>query len=190
MTKETFYTADLHIGHKNIIKYCNRPFEDVDDMNEQLIKRWNRKVSKGDDVYIIGDVAVCDAREAAKHLSCLNGNKLLVAGNHDRRNIKNKEFKKQFGWIKDLYIAKIPDTDAHDDLQRIFMFHYACRTWDKCGWESWHLYGHSHGNLPERDDMLSLDVGVDSHNYEPLSYNEVKQIMLAKNRLDTARFGY
>ena len=56
---KTFFIADTHFGHKNIIKYCNRPFANIEEMNETLIENWNKAVSAEDAVYILGDFAYC-----------------------------------------------------------------------------------------------------------------------------------
>lgn len=72
------FTSDLHLGHKNIVDLCNRPFRDVDAMDLELIKNWNRKVKKNDIVYLIGDV-VWDKKKVAYYMEQLSGKKILVA---------------------------------------------------------------------------------------------------------------
>ena len=76
-------TSDLHFGHKNIIRYSKRPFKDVEDMNEQLIQRWNDRVSPDDIVFNLGDFAFLKPEQIAKILSRLNGKQYFVMGNHD-----------------------------------------------------------------------------------------------------------
>jgi len=179
--KRIFFTADLHIGHRNIIKYCNRPFVDANEMDAELVRLWNAKVQPGDDVYIVGDVALKDPEYVASVLNKMNGNKHLIAGNHDKGLRKNKRFKACFNWIKEHYTVKVPDEDApHQGLRHVFLFHYACRTWYGKGYGVWHIYGHSHGNLPDLENEFSFDVGVDNHGFAPLSYEEVKAIMAKK----------
>ena len=80
----TFFTADTHFGHKNIIKYCNRPFASLDEMNETLIENWNKVVSLEDTVYILGDFAYCSKTSVEDFLKRLNGEKHLISGNHER----------------------------------------------------------------------------------------------------------
>lgn len=81
-----FVIADLHLGHENIIKYCNRPFKDVNHMNETIINNWNSVVSDGDIVYILGDFSMKFDQEKTKTiLDRLNGKKVLVMSNHDTR---------------------------------------------------------------------------------------------------------
>ena len=83
-----FLIGDLHWGHRNIIKYCNRPFSDVEHMNEQLIKNWNSVVSKNDIVYVVGDFALCAKSKIIEIGNQLNGRKRLILGNHDGASIE------------------------------------------------------------------------------------------------------
>ncbi len=79
-----WFTADLHLGHENIIRYCHRPFADVEAMNAALIERWNDVVAAGDEVWVLGDLAMGPIRESLTLVAGLSGRKVLVAGNHDR----------------------------------------------------------------------------------------------------------
>lgn len=76
-----FVTSDLHLFHKNIIAYCQRPFADVEEMNEVIIKNWNEVVKKDDMVYVLGDFSFCSREMVKEFVSKLNGRKILVAGN-------------------------------------------------------------------------------------------------------------
>ena len=80
----TWFTADLHLGHRNIIDYCNRPFRDVESMNHALIENWNDSVAPDDIVWVVGDFALGKIGETLPLVSTLHGRKILVAGNHDR----------------------------------------------------------------------------------------------------------
>lgn len=75
-----FIIADTHFGHKNIIKYCNRPFKTIEEMDETLIKNWNEVVSKEDTVLHLGDVFLCGKEKAKQIMSRLNGKKILIKG--------------------------------------------------------------------------------------------------------------
>ena len=79
-----FWTSDLHLGLANIIRYCSRPFGDVDEMNRELVTRWNETVAEGDEVWVLGDVALGPIAEMFDLVGTLRGRKILVAGNHDR----------------------------------------------------------------------------------------------------------
>ena len=80
----TFFTSDLHLGHRNIIEYCARPFKDVDHMNHEIIARWNMAVAPEDTVYILGDLAMGELDKSLGLVALLQGQKFLVPGNHDR----------------------------------------------------------------------------------------------------------
>ena len=173
-----FFTSDQHFGHHNIIKFCNRPFKDVEEMNQTMIQRWNEKVGPKDEVYHLGDLGLTKDKEAMKAiLDQLNGTIHLIVGNHEGAALQHR---KRFHWVKDYYELKVKDETCKNGVQRIILFHYAMRVWRGSYRGNWHLYGHSHGNLPDAADQLAFDVGVDCHDYYPLSYEEVRNIMLQK----------
>ena len=84
----TWFTSDLHFGHVNIIQYSGRPFTDVDQMNTSLIDRWNALVQPGDDVWVLGDVAMGHIADTLPLVGRLAGYKRLLAGNHDRSAVR------------------------------------------------------------------------------------------------------
>ena len=174
----SWFTSDTHFGHSRILAYAHRPFANVDEMDEALIRNWNAVVGERDDVYHLGDMMFRLSRERAEAiLGRLRGRIHLVRGNHDRGIDKYKE---RFVWIKDLAELKIQDADAPDGVQRIVLCHYAMRTWKHSHHGSWHLYGHSHASLPEDPRSRSFDVGVDARGYFPVSYEVVKALMSEK----------
>lgn len=91
-----YITADHHFYHTNIIKYCDRPFKSTEEMNETMIDRWNRVVSKSDTVYHLGDFALATREQIKELLDRLNGYKILIRGNHD----KGKKLMGQLGFDK------------------------------------------------------------------------------------------
>lgn len=161
------FTADPHFGHANIIKYCNRPFSSSGEMDEVLIERWNSKVGINDTIYVVGDFTM--GSNAKDYLKRLNGIKYLIIGNHDRKPSK------QDGWaeVYQQYTVRHP-------IGKFVLFHFAMRVWDQSHRGSYHLYGHSHGTLPDDPTSLSFDVGVDCHNFYPISVEEVVEIMKLK----------
>lgn len=154
-----YFTSDTHFGHKNIIKYCSRPFTDTKEMDEVMVARWNKNVGVDDEVYHLGDFALHPMPEIRKRLS---GKIYLIRGNHD------PEVNYGFEWIKDYAEIKVHD-------QKIVLFHYGLRTWHHDLRGVWHLYGHSHGQLPAYGK--SLDIGVDSWHFTPVSFWELKKRM-------------
>lgn len=156
-----FFTSDQHFGHTNILKYCNRPFKNVDEMNDALIKNHNSVVKPEDEVYHLGDFAF---RNHKRFLSCLNGKHFLLKGNHEGNDWKDAGFV----WVKD--VAMIRGAEGQD----IFCSHYAHRIWNRAHHGVWHLFGHSHGSMP--DFGKSCDVGVDAwNNYMPVSFDQLKE---------------
>ena len=83
-----YFTADQHFGHANIIKLCSRPFSDVQEMDEALIENWNRRVTNGDTIYIIGDLLFRNSVPTEEYLQRLKGKKHLILGNHDNTWIR------------------------------------------------------------------------------------------------------
>jgi calcineurin-like phosphoesterase family protein len=166
-----YFSSDLHFGHNNIIKYCNRPYSSVEEMDEALISNWNAKVQRDDVVYILGDVFFCQLARAEAIMHCLNGKKRLILGNHDKLIRREPELQKFFDAI-------YPDLH-HETIngQYIAMCHYPLLTWHKAARGAWNLHGHSHGTIPFDPKYRRLDVGIDPQNYSPISFNDVKRIM-------------
>lgn len=165
-----YYTSDTHFRHKNIIKYCNRPFASIDEHDEAIIARWNETVSPDDIVYHLGDFIFGD--KAEYYLSSLNGKKHLIWGNHDSTGTKNAT-----GWE-----SSQPYLEIKDGNHNVVLFHYACRVWNASHHGSFHLWGHSHGGLSHQG--RSLDVGVDSWDYRPVTIFQVKDRLAELGSLD------
>lgn len=110
------YIADTHFSHSNIIRFDNRPYDSVEEMNEDLIKNWNKKVKDGDTTYILGDFCWGKEPEWIEILDRLKGNKVLIRGNHDLRNM-SKALKDKFLYIKDRH-------EISDFGKKVIMSHY------------------------------------------------------------------
>ena len=170
-----YFTSDTHFDHEKIISF-GRPFENVDDMNEQLIENWNKKVkNKSDFVYIVGDYAFANRKRVRELNRKLRGQKVLILGNHDHK-LRNDD---GFVWTGQLKEIKIEE-------QKIVMCHYAMRTWNGQNKGAWQLFGHSHGRLPLDYNVKSFDVGIDPtanrlggrrEDYRPASFEEIKEWM-------------
>lgn len=133
-----FYISDLHFGHNNIIRYDNRPFKTVHEMEDVLTKNWNERVRPQDTVYILGDVSwIRNGADNRAILNSLNGKKILIIGNHDQTVLR--ECKDCFEQIKEY--ARI-----NDDGQTVILFHYPIAFWDCQHFGSVHLYGHVHNS--------------------------------------------
>lgn len=173
MKKNIWFTADTHFNHANIIKYCNRPFETITDMDATMVENWNAVVKPGDTVYHIGDFMMPKQQQSVDmFLNKLNGKKILIKGNHDSHFVQHRP-----GWKEVHQYYELKDKGI-----QIVMFHYPIASWNGSFHRSWHLHGHTHGTYepPLWDDgkpKLSLDVGVDTHNFTPWSLEEVKEHM-------------
>lgn len=162
-----WFTADTHFTHTNILKYCNRPFESIEEHDEILIQNWNRVVKPKEMVYHLGDVGFSfkakNPYRLITILQKLHGKIFLIRGNHDGQAMISAD---RFVSVKDVHTLK-------HQKQKLFLSHYSHRTWPGAYRGVPHLYGHSHGNLP--DYGLSFDVGVDNWNYTPISFDQVME---------------
>lgn len=91
MHKDIWFYSDPHFGHKNILKYCPRPFQNLEEMERGLIEAYNAVVKPFDIVYFLGDVFFCGTIKAKEILKKLNGYKILIRGNHDFKPEKMRE---------------------------------------------------------------------------------------------------
>lgn len=165
-----YISSDLHLGHRNIIRYSNRPFKSVQEMDDALISNFNSKVNQNDTVYIVGDFAFGDGlKKVGRYFERLNGKKHLVIGNHDNNKTINLPWE-SVNSLLEVSVSK---------KTRLVLCHYAMRVWHHSYRGVYHIHGHSHGTLPE-NRSLSFDVGVDVWNYYPISIDDIKKKMLFK----------
>ena len=134
---KNFYISDLHIGHANVIKFDNRPFKDVDEMFEILVRNWNSVVTKEDTVYILGDFIWKKESEWPSIIDKFCGKKVLIKGNHDLKEY-SANIKSLFQDIKDY--KEITDEGRH-----IVVCHYPI-PFHKAAYhpDCYMLYGHVH----------------------------------------------
>lgn len=163
---EVMFTADTHFGHDNIIKYCNRPFRDTYHMDEILIEYWNEVVDEDQVVFHLGDFAFKKKGNIPNLLNRLNGDIVLIQGNHDHSK-DLKHFKK----LHDIAEVVVGE-------QRIIMCHYAMTRWNHSFRGSWHIHGHSHGTLAPDWDRKTCDIGVDSWGFKPVSFFQLQKEMV------------
>ena len=170
-----FFTSDLHLSHANIIKYCNRPFDTIEEMDETIINNWNRVVTPKDTVYNLGDLSMhLPTDRLVEVLKRLNGRHVFIIGNHDGKNVTRA--------LKELNIEchKMLEITVNDDeigKQGITLCHYPLLSWNCSHRGAWNLYGHHHGTTRGISHGLSprhLDVGQDKHNFTPISFHDVK----------------
>ena len=159
-----YLIADSHFSHKNIIKYCNRPFSTVEEMNETIVSNWNKLVTPDDIVYHLGDVAFGNTGlECARR--CV-GHKHLILGNHDRGFSKTKFKLAGFESINlGPYYLKVDNTT--------YMLNHMYP--DFIGQEFISFCGHAHDTWKFKHHYLN--VGVDQWNFTPVPLNEAISVL-------------
>ena len=165
-----YFSSDHHFFHKNIIKYCNRPFHTVDEMNSFMIAKWNEVVKPQDIVYYLGDFAFARYEQILPIFNSLNGTKVLSSiGNHDGGSIK------QLPWVSKHKNSSFFNTDWH------YMSHFPddiISEFDRCKYKyKYYFHGHCHNTLP--NTSKKIDVGVDCWNYAPVSFEQLEAKMKA-----------
>lgn len=185
-----YFTSDLHLGHKNVLQFNNRPFGDIEEMNNKLIQNINDTVQENDELWILGDFSLRmkkeEVRKIREKIHCQNIH--MVYGNHDKdyagdgifQSVQHyKELKTKYGTV--------------------VLFHYPIMDWSKKHYGSIHLHGHIHstgeynaknilkktgeifpdGHQAENPELRlrMWDVGVDANHYRPVSLEEIAEYM-------------
>ena len=181
---KVFFTSDLHFGHERVIQFDNRPFSSIDEMDAELIRRWNKKVGKGDLVYVLGDfIWKSKNGEAHKLIESLNGQITLIKGNHDRF-LHNAQAKRALAGIKDY--DDIVVTLNNGEQKRCILSHYFIPMYNGHRYQAIHLHGHSHFTdeapiekafskwMTEQGIKNEIyNVGCMYWNYEPVTLDEI-----------------
>jgi len=168
------FIADTHFGHRNIVGYCQRPFQTTEEMDSTIIDNINAVVKPRDTLYFLGDFCHRggDPKKYRKKINCEDIH--IILGNHDNEEKFNKKDFSSIGLMKEIIYCN----------KRIVLFHYPMRAWNKSYRNSWMLYGHVHGRLHTEDDVLgryTLDVGVDNKREgvgfgTPFSFKEIQKL--------------
>lgn len=175
-----FYISDTHWGHVNCLKFDNRPWFNIEEADNALINNWNSVVTNDDVVYVLGDMFWYKPAEAIKILDQLNGQKVLVKGNHDRCH--DSQFASKFVKIVD-YL------EVDDNGRNVVLCHYPIPCFKNHFYGWYHLYGHVHtsfeANMMEHcaEEMTALydkkcqmcNVGcmMPYMNYTPKTLDEI-----------------
>jgi calcineurin-like phosphoesterase family protein len=195
----TWIESDTHYYHANIIRYVKRPYirpgdldkdgawvnkavgaERATEMTEKMIADHNALVKPDDEVIHLGDFCFGGTQNVIRLLRRLNGKYKFIWGNHDK---PLKDFATVIDYYPDLkdriqFLGGLHEIQIEG--QQIVLCHYAMRTWNKSHRGAWHLYGHSHGTLPDDPNSMSFDVGVDCHGLKPVSIDQIRAIMAKK----------
>lgn len=165
-----YYIADTHFGHENVIKFCDRPFSCVEEMNKVMIQRWNNKVRGNDTVYILGDMFLRCA-DAESILQRLKGKKRLLVGNHDGSWMTKLN-------VKDYFVSVDTMVETSVENYGVTMCHYPLLTWHHQK-RTYMIHGHIHNDtscdfwplIKNRERVLN--AGVEINGYEPVSIEEL-----------------
>jgi len=190
-----WFTSDPHYYHANVIKYCDRPYNSVEHMNESLIANWNAVVAPEDTVYCLGDFSFAP-RSVELFSQRLNGTKYLVPGNHDPIHPYNKHFKRAvksgtLGDLKQVYrlngwslLSEIGETLDLPEVGLVNLNHLPYNNEDNRYVDylpvddgKWLICGHVHQHWKVSGKMIN--VGVDVWNYTPVSADEIVKIIKA-----------
>ena len=173
-----YFTADLHISHANIIRFCNRPFNDVHSMNKHITESWNKIVQPDDEIYVLGDVTFKLTKRGVRHVfSLLNGKKYVIKGNHDRSDyLNNLQNAKMIEWWKYTHDISYEHNGKTYDFSLSHYPHYPLKNDNIIC-----LHGHVHGIYEHNGEYFHspgvLDVGVDNVGYEPISIVTIIEFM-------------
>ena len=158
-----FVTADHHFGHANIIRFVNRPFANVDEMDQGMIDAWNAVVGWDDEVYHLGDFTLGDSLSPWIH-ALQFGTLKIVPGGHDWRWLKkadhNDLWNRNIEVISPLHSLELPSGEKYPKIVVLCHYPMAASHWDRAHYGSFHFYGHTHGRFYQ--EGKALDVGVDN----------------------------
>ena len=166
MNENVWFTSDTHFNHANIIKYCNRPFASVEEMNEKLIENWNSVVGKDDLTWCLGDF--CLGPDQKKHIpelvSKLNGRINLILGNHDHNSVK---FYYDAGFNR-VYDRKVIIND-------FVILTHAPLMFLNDNTPFFQVFGHVHDSeLYPTFAKTGCCVCVERHDYKPISWKKIQ----------------
>lgn len=185
-----YFTSDLHLGHKNIIRFDSRPFLSIEEMDQTIIKKWNSKVKPEDTVYILGDISWYNDKTTADIVSGLNGSKILIMGNHDKIQ-KHGRLKLCFDEITGYKEINM------DEGRHITLCHYPIVFFNQHHHGAYMFYGHVHNSnewgVTEnyRVGLEQLDIKCNMYNvgcmvwdYEPVTFDEIIAGYKSHNRAE------
>ena len=167
-----WWTSDQHFGHANIIRYCNRPFQTVEDMDACMMDLWNGRVAPNDDVFVVGDFSFHDRKRTEEITKSLNGRKTLFMGNHDER--KTKTYWKSVGFdeVLDNQEILLYGIDSLVFVSHIPVFKHRLR---------YQICGHVHDRYTVKpyitENRVLVNVGVDRWQFAPVHLDQVVKLL-------------
>lgn len=171
MSRNIWVISDTHFNHENIIKYCNRPFHNVHEMNEAIVENWNKEIKPEDIVYHLGDVYFAKKADSTNILGRLNGRKRLILGNHDdgKNKILQATFQKILCWRM---FSEFGLVLTHVPIHRASLFAHRAEQ------NLVNVHGHIHQNLVllenQHPDPKYKNVSVEHTNYGPVNIETLR----------------
>ena len=168
-----WFTSDMHLGHDKDFVTKARGFETVEEMNAEIIRRWNERVYPDDDVYVLGDLTLGDVEEGIRLIAKLNGYLHIMRGNHDTDkkverylelpNVVSVQYADVLKYGKAVFwMGHYPTITANYDDDKPWVKHVVC------------LFGHTHQEQPfYNDNPYMYNVGMDAHNCTPITIDEI-----------------
>ena len=177
-----YFTSDLHFCHDKDFIWQVRGFESIDEMNAEIVRRWNEIVYPDDDVYVLGDLTLGNVEEGLKLIAKLNGYLHIIRGNHDTdtkanrylelSNVVSVEFATIYKYKKAIFwLSHYPTITANYDDDKPWAKHLVC------------LFGHTHQEQPfYNDNPYMFNVGMDAHNCTPISIEKIIETIRNKKQ--------
>jgi calcineurin-like phosphoesterase family protein len=166
--ENTYVTADLHFGHKNIIEYEIRPFNSVEDMDERLISNWNSALSNKEKIFVLGDFSFYNKERTAEIVRRLNGRKVLVLGNHDRSH--------SIKWWYDIGFSEVYKYPIV--FKDFFMMSHEPPFYTPPNSPYIYVYGHVHSNeIYKTITKTSCCVSVERWEYKPITLDRIVNLI-------------
>jgi len=165
-----YFTSDHHFFHSNIIDYCGRPFKNVENMNKTMAIRWNQVVKPNDVVYHLGDFALAKKDDDISFFYDLNGDIILIKGNHDRHI---KRFKDRFVFV----------TNQQQIIYKNHNFFMSHRCVTTTYWDSGTIYLHGHRHVGDKwnknvhGDTNKINVCVDLWDFYPINIDTILRMV-------------
>lgn len=185
--QKIFFSSDQHFGHRNVVKFCNRPYADEKEMGKALIENWNNVVGPDDIIVTMGDFFwFNDSQSIKKVVNQLNGTIYIVLGNHDKKeSFRRCDPEKLIilDGISHIFLRCEDENRWYEKTFEIVCCHYPLMTWSHRDRGAINLFGHIHSgwmrSCDDYDQMLplwrgqQLDVGVDNQNFTPVVFEDV-----------------
>lgn len=172
---KVWFTSDLHFWHKNVCKYCGRPYVTTEEMNAGIIENWNSVVQEDDTVFLLGDIGFCGIEKLRPLVSQLKGKIILIQGNHDSDKVVSRLLEE--GLITSVFqlcsVTIIGDEECPN--QDLTLCHFPMIDWYNKERGAWMVHGHQHQlKTTPSCSYKHWDVGVDKNDWKPISFEQLK----------------